>query len=84
MIRGEQISIYGTGFGPYTRTSIDGFPPAPAGDFRVADPVDSHLGSAQTTPDWAGAAAGMVGVSIVKVTINDDMAMSGNATLTVE
>jgi uncharacterized protein (TIGR03437 family) len=82
-IRGEQIAIYGTGFGPYTRTSIDGFPPAPASDFRVADPVTVTVGSAQTTPDWAGAAAGMVGVSIVKVTINDDMAISGNATLTV-
>ena len=82
-IRGEQISIYGTGFGPYTRTSIDGFPPAPASDFRVADPVTVTVGSAQATPDWAGAAAGMVGVSILKVTISDDMAVSGNATLTV-
>jgi uncharacterized protein (TIGR03437 family) len=81
--RGEQITIYGTGFGPYTRPSIDGFPPAPAADYRVADAVTVNLGSAHATPDWAGAAAGMVGVSIVKVTLTSDMAISGNANLTV-
>jgi uncharacterized protein (TIGR03437 family) len=82
-VRGEQITIFGTGFGPYARTSVDGFPSAPAGDFTIADPVLVTCGATQITPDWAGAATGIVGVSIVKLTITPDMAVSGNATFTI-
>jgi uncharacterized protein (TIGR03437 family) len=82
-VQGEQITIYGTGFGPYTQTSVDGFAASPAANFTVADPVLVTCGATQTTPDFAGAAPGMVGVAIVKLTISPDMAIAGNANLTV-
>jgi uncharacterized protein (TIGR03437 family) len=82
-VQGEQITIYGTGFGPYTQPSVDGFPSSPATEFTVADPVMVTCGPTQTTPDFAGAASGQVGVSIVKLTLSPAMAVSGNANLTI-
>jgi len=82
-VQGEQITIYGTGFGPYAQPAVDGFPSSPAADFTVADPVLVTCGPTQTTPDFAGAAAGQAGVSIVKLTLSPAMAISGNANLTI-
>ena len=82
-VQGEQITIYGTGFGPYTQPSVDGFPAAPATDFTVADPVMVTCGPSQSAPDFAGASAGQAGVSIVKLTLSPAMAISGNANLTI-
>ncbi len=72
-IRGEQISIYGTGFGPYVTTTVDGFfvPATPTNN--VADPVTLNVGGIAKTPDFAGAAAGAVGLTLVKMTITDDL-----------
>jgi uncharacterized protein (TIGR03437 family) len=82
-VLGEQITIYGTGFGPYTQPAVDGFPSSPAADFTVADAVMVTCGPAQTAPDFAGASAGQAGVSIVKLTLSPAMAVSGNANLTI-
>ncbi len=82
-IQGEQITIYGTGFGPYVAPAVDGFVATPTANYLVADPVTVSIGSSQVTPDWAGAAAGIVGVSIVKMTITPDMPSGTNANLTI-
>jgi uncharacterized protein (TIGR03437 family) len=82
-VQGEQMTIYGTGFGPYTQTAVDGFPSSPAADFTVADPVLVTCGPGQAAPDFAGASAGQTGVSIVKLTLSPAMAISGNVNLTI-
>lgn len=82
-VQGEQITIYSTGLGPYTQPAVDGFPASPAADFTIADPILVTCGPAQTAPDFAGAAVGEVGVSIVKLTVSSAMAISGNANLTI-
>ncbi len=71
--RNEMVTIYGTGFGPYNQKVIDGFIIAPTQSLTVADPVAVIAGSATVQPEWAGAAAGMVGTTIVRWRITDDV-----------
>ncbi len=82
-IHGEQISIYGTGFGPYVTTVIDGYfvPATPA--TNVADPVILNVGAIPKTPDFAGAAPGFVGMTLVQMTITDDLPTATSVNLTV-
>jgi uncharacterized protein (TIGR03437 family) len=82
-IRGEQISIYGTGFGPYVTTMIDGFfvPATPAAN--VSDPVILNVGAMAKTPDFAGAAPGFVGMTLVQMTITDDLPTATTVNLSV-
>jgi uncharacterized protein (TIGR03437 family) len=82
-LRGEQISIYGTGFGSYSTTIVDGFfvPPTPA--TSVADPVILNVGAVAKTPDFAGAAPGFVGMTLVQMTITDDLPAATTVNLTV-
>ena len=82
-IRGEQISIYGTGFGPYSTTIVDGFfvPATPA--TNVSDPVILNVGAVAKTPDFAGAAPGFVGMTLVQMTITDDLPATATVNLTV-
>jgi uncharacterized protein (TIGR03437 family) len=72
-IHGETISLYGTGFGPYTTTIVDGFfvPATPSNS--VADSVMLNIGPIVKAPDFAGAAPGMVGMTLVQMKITDDI-----------
>jgi uncharacterized protein (TIGR03437 family) len=72
-IHGEQISIYGTGFGPYSTTIVDGFfvPATPV--TNVSDPVMMNVGAVTKKPDFTGAAPGMVGMTVMQMTITDDL-----------
>lgn len=81
---GEQITIYGTGFGPYDKLPVDGFPSASADKQTLVDPIAVNTDAASLKPDWAGAASGMVGVNILKLTITSDMPASSNVNLTVQ
>lgn len=82
-IHGEQISIYGTGFGPYATTVVDGYfvPATPA--TAITDPVTLAVGAATKTPDFVGAAPGMVGMTLVQLTITDDLPTATTVNLTV-
>jgi uncharacterized protein (TIGR03437 family) len=72
--RNETISIYGTGFGPFDHTPVDGFVVAPGSGWLLTDPVTIVTDSGLTfTPSWAGAAEGMVGTAIVQLIINDQI-----------
>jgi uncharacterized protein (TIGR03437 family) len=64
--RGESITLYGTGLGPYLPKPPDGFavPPEPA--FPLADPVTIMAAELAITPQWARAAPGMLGVTAVR------------------
>lgn len=83
VIPGEQITVYGTGFGPYNQPALDGFPTDPTQDDPLTDPVSVTLGSMQIQPDWAGSQPGMVGVAIVKMTIGPGAPTGTNANLTI-
>jgi uncharacterized protein (TIGR03437 family) len=78
---GEQITLYATGLGPYDHPAVDGFPAATA--FQIADTVVVNCGDVQASADSAAPAAGMVGVSTVKLTIVSGMPAGSNANLTI-
>ncbi len=71
--RNEVISIYGTGFGPYNKPVIDGFTIANSPLFTLADPVSVLTSGLTLTPDWAGAAPGMVGTTQLNLRIVDGL-----------
>ena len=60
-IQGETISLYGTGFGPYTSTVVDGFFVPATPPIGVSDPVILNVGilvenpfSPAPLPGWSG------------------------------
>jgi uncharacterized protein (TIGR03437 family) len=71
--RGEQISIYGTGFGPYATAALDGFAIPASPTDNVVDPVTLNVGGIVKTPDSAVAAPGAVGLVLLKMTITSDL-----------
>jgi uncharacterized protein (TIGR03437 family) len=81
-IRGEQITIYATGLGPYDQQSADGFAAAASPALNVIDSLSLTSDSGQQwTPDFSGAAPGIVGVAEVKLTISNDMPTAANLNL---
>jgi uncharacterized protein (TIGR03437 family) len=78
-IRGEQITIYATGLGPYDHQATDAFAAATSPAFNLVDSIliTSDAGQ-QWQPDWSGAAPGIVGVAGVKLTITNDMPPASN------
>ena len=82
-IHGETISLYGTGFGPYTTTVVDGFfvPATPPNS--VSDAVMLNVGQIVKAPDFAGAAPGMVGMTLVQMKITDDIPSGTTVNLSV-
>jgi uncharacterized protein (TIGR03437 family) len=82
VIQGEQITIYGTGFGPYNPPATDGFATSAPND-PLTVPAVVTIGSAQLQPDFAGSEPGLVGVAIVKVTIVAGTPTATNANLTI-
>ena len=71
--RGETITLFGTGFGPYDKSYPDGFPVPASMQLLVADPVEVQAGDLTPIPAWAGAAAGMIGTSGTRLKITDDI-----------
>ncbi len=82
-IHGETISLYGTGFGPYATTVVDGFfvPATPTNS--VSDSVMLNIGAIVKAPDFAGAAPGMVGMTLVQMKITDDLPAGTTVNLSV-
>ncbi len=80
---GEQITIYATGLGPFAQPAVDGFPILATSTYTLLDPVTINTDTAQVQPDWAGAAAGLVGVQVVQLTITGDFPSSSNVNITL-
>jgi uncharacterized protein (TIGR03437 family) len=81
--RGEVITLFGTGFGPYVGTAPDGFA-LPAGpNFMLADPVTLMVGDGEVPTSYAGAAAQKVGVNAVSFTVGDGLPAGSNAPVKV-
>jgi uncharacterized protein (TIGR03437 family) len=81
--KGETITIYGTGFGPYAAAGLDGFALPQDGSYALTDTVDVLAGDADLQPVYAGAAANKVGVSAISFTITGDLPAGTNAPLKV-
>ncbi len=64
--RGEMITLYGTGFGPYTQKVLDGFAIPGNAEVKVADPVVVQAGDTSIQPEWSGAVYGVVGLVITR------------------
>jgi uncharacterized protein (TIGR03437 family) len=80
---GELVSVFGTGFGPYTRTVVDGFQ-VPSNPPALTDPVQVTVGNATVVPDSTSAASGYVGYAVTRFRITGDMPSGTNASLTIQ
>jgi len=80
---GELVSVFGTGFGIYTQTLLDGFQP-PKNPPVVQDPVQVTVGTVTVTPDSSTAAPGYVGYAVTHFRITPDMPSGTNAPVTVQ
>jgi len=81
--RGEVVSIFGTGFGPYNPEPADGVA-VPAGTKCVlVDAATIIIGEQQIDPVWAGAAAGKIGVGVVQLKIDDSIPHATNVALSL-
>jgi uncharacterized protein (TIGR03437 family) len=80
---GETITVFGTGFGPYDQPTVDGFAISSVGVWNVVDPVSVTVGAQVVQPNSAIGAAGMVGITVVQVTLPSGMAAGAPLDLSV-
>jgi uncharacterized protein (TIGR03437 family) len=82
--RNEIISILGTGFGPYERRVIDGFLVPNDTQYRLSDAVTVLAGEQQFTPQWTGAAPGMIGTAVMKLKVAEEMPQASTLEVIVQ
>ena len=70
---GETITVFGTGFGPYDQPVVDGFAISGTGVWNVVDPVSLAVGAQVVQPNSAIAAAGLIGITTVQLTLPSGM-----------
>ncbi len=80
--RGEVISVFGTGFGPFQAPVLDGFGAPDGTPIAVADPVKVDVGGVIGDPEWSGAVPASAGVTVVRFRVPDSVT-SGNVELRV-
>jgi uncharacterized protein (TIGR03437 family) len=71
--RGELVTLYGTGFGPYERVVVDGFLNTLAIGNALVDRLDIFAGDRMIQPDWSGAALNEVGLAVTRFRVPSDM-----------
>ncbi len=64
---GELINIFGTGFGPHRVSPPEGFGVDEADGYRLVDSVEVIVGDQTVIPEYAGVAAGLPGVIVLRV-----------------
>lgn len=69
---GDPVTLFGTGFGPYERPAIDGFPLPQAPAFPLADPIEVLIDEKVITPEFAGGAPGQIGTAQVRFLLPAD------------
>ncbi|MBS1830285.1 MAG: hypothetical protein JST93_33595 [Acidobacteria bacterium] len=72
--RGETITLFGTGFGPYARPSLDGFPLPADPPNPLQDTVEVLLADRVVEAIWAGGAPNQVGTALVRFRLPEDAA----------
>jgi uncharacterized protein (TIGR03437 family) len=63
---GELINIFGTGFGPHRISPPEGFGVDEVDGYRLVDPVQIVMGDQIIVPEYAGPAAGLPGVIMLR------------------
>lgn len=71
--RGEVVTLYGTGFGPYESLVLDGFPNVTGGANLTVDHVDLYSGERLIVPDYTGASPSVVGYAISRFRVPQDV-----------
>jgi uncharacterized protein (TIGR03437 family) len=69
--RGEVVSLFATGLGPYSPAPADGLAVPSGTKYPLADAANVWVGEQLVEPVWAGAAAGKIGVAVVQLNIDD-------------
>jgi uncharacterized protein (TIGR03437 family) len=64
--RGELVTLFGTGFGPYSPAPPDGFVVPATPVYPLADAVVLVAGDVAIAPQWARAAPGMLGLAAIQ------------------
>jgi uncharacterized protein (TIGR03437 family) len=80
--RGQTITLVGTGFGPFQRPLMDGFPAPLTPPNPLADPVAIRLGELTLTPVSAIASPGQVGLVALRLLIPEDLAPASEVPVT--
>jgi uncharacterized protein (TIGR03437 family) len=70
--RGEQVVLMGTGFGPGQRMALDGFPAPETPPNPLRTQPEILVGDTVYRPDFAGAAPGLAGVTLLRFTVPAD------------
>lgn len=71
-VRGEKLVLMGTGFGAYERPVIDGFPVPATPPNPVATKAEIVSGDKRYDVEFAGAAPGMSGVTLVRFVVPEE------------
>jgi uncharacterized protein (TIGR03437 family) len=75
--RGEEITLLGTGFGPFDKPPVDGFALPDRPVITLVDKAELACGDLLVSATWSGAAAGRVGTTATKVRVPAEF-VSGN------
>lgn len=81
-VRGETVTLLGTGFGPYKEGAIDGFAIPQGMQMRLVDPVEIQAGDKTITPVSATAAQGYAGITAIRIKIGEELPAATNVELT--
>ena len=74
--RGEQVTALGTGFGPYSPQPPDGFAAPNSTAYKLVDRAELVFADQVIEPEFAGAAAGRVGITAIRFRIADPLPTS--------
>jgi uncharacterized protein (TIGR03437 family) len=80
-VQGEQVTLYGTGFGPVDGQTFDAFPAS--ADMPLVDLLQVQAGSLTIPSDWAGIPSGRTGLMTVKFTITPDFPTATSVNISV-
>jgi uncharacterized protein (TIGR03437 family) len=78
-LRGETITLFGTGFGPYQRPVLDGFPLPADPAYLLADQAEVLIGDRVLEANWAGGVPGQIGTSMVRFVMPADVEAPGGS-----
>ncbi|MBI3280041.1 MAG: hypothetical protein HYZ57_09395 [Acidobacteria bacterium] len=71
--KNEEVTLLGTGFGPYDRPVVEGFPVADRPVINLADALEISANDLRLQPLWSGPAPGFIGVSATRFRVPADL-----------
>lgn len=77
--RGERVTLYGTGFGPFDKPVLDGFAVPMGTPYNLVDSLELFAGDRRLELEWAGAQSGKAGSAIVRFRVPEDIEVSNGS-----